>query len=75
MGMAQSPRFRRRSEASTYTAKLSVIEVPDTLPNIIGQIPLEDLDWVVDCRNQKFPRSLFVIQSKEMGNQHLHSVS
>jgi hypothetical protein len=23
------------------------------LPNIVGQIPLEDLDWVVDCRNQK----------------------
>jgi hypothetical protein len=21
--------------------------------DIIGQIPLEDLDWVVDCRNQK----------------------
>lgn len=25
-----------------------VIEVPDTLPNIVGQIPLEQLDWVVD---------------------------
>ncbi len=30
-----------------------VVEVSDSLPNIIGQIPLEDLDWVVDCRNQK----------------------
>jgi hypothetical protein len=24
-----------------------------SLPNIVGQIPLEDLDWVVDCRNRK----------------------
>ena len=30
-----------------------VIELPDTLPNIIGQIPLEHLDWVVDSTNRK----------------------
>ena len=24
-----------------------VVEVPDSLPNIVGQIPLEQLDWVV----------------------------
>jgi predicted aspartyl protease len=30
-----------------------VIQLPDTLPNIIGQIPLEHLDWVVDARGQK----------------------
>ena len=30
-----------------------VIELPDTLPNIIGQIPLEHLDWVVDSRNRR----------------------
>jgi hypothetical protein len=24
-----------------------------SLPNIVSQIPLEDLDWVVDCRHQK----------------------
>ena len=30
-----------------------VVEIPDTLPNIVGQIPLEDLDWVVDLRNQR----------------------
>ncbi|MBI4026790.1 MAG: hypothetical protein HY360_17535 [Verrucomicrobia bacterium] len=33
--------------------RFDVIEVPDTLPNIVGQIPLEALDWVVDLRNQK----------------------
>ena len=30
-----------------------VIEVPNTLPNIIGQIPLEHLDWVVDLKNRR----------------------
>lgn len=30
-----------------------VIELPDTLPNIIGQIPLEHLDWVIDPRNRR----------------------
>lgn len=30
-----------------------VVEIPDTLPNIIGQIPLEYLDWVVDTKNRQ----------------------
>ena len=30
-----------------------VIELPNTLPNIIGQIPLEHLDWMVDPRNRR----------------------
>jgi predicted aspartyl protease len=25
-----------------------VVEVPDSLPNVVGQIPLEQLDWIVD---------------------------
>jgi len=33
--------------------RFDVVEVPDSVPNVVGQIPLEDLDWVVDCRNQK----------------------
>ncbi len=40
-------------EIQGRTGRFDVVEVPDTLPNIVGQIPLEDLDWVVDCRNQK----------------------
>ena len=40
-------------EIQGRTGHYDVVEVPDSLPNIIGQIPLEDLDWVVDCRNQK----------------------
>jgi hypothetical protein len=30
-----------------------VIEVPDGLPNIVGQIPLETMDWVVDMRTHR----------------------
>ena len=40
-------------EIQGRTGRFDVVEVSDALPNIIGQIPLEDLDWVVDCRNQK----------------------
>ena len=40
-------------EIQGRTGRFDVVEIADALPNIIGQIPLEDLDWVVDCRNQK----------------------
>lgn len=40
-------------EIQGRTGRYDVVEVPDALPNVVGQIPLEDLDWVVDCRNQK----------------------
>jgi len=35
------------------SCQTSVIEVPDSLPNVVGQIPLEDLDLVVDCRRHR----------------------
>src|SRR5258708_22054490 len=40
-------------EIQGRTGRFDVVEVPDALPNIVGQIPLEDMDWVVDCRGQK----------------------
>jgi predicted aspartyl protease len=40
-------------EIQGRSGRFDVIELPDSLPNIVGQIPLEDLDWVVDCHNQK----------------------
>jgi len=40
-------------EIQGRTGRYDVVEVPDSVPNVVGQIPLEDLDWVVDCRNQK----------------------
>ena len=30
-----------------------VIEVPESVPNLLGQVPLEVLDFVVDCKRQK----------------------
>lgn len=30
-----------------------VTELPDELPNVVGQIPLEGMDWVVDVTGQK----------------------
>jgi predicted aspartyl protease len=35
------------------TAVFQVVEIPDALPNLIGQIPLEQLDLVVDPRNRR----------------------
>ncbi len=30
-----------------------VVELPDELPNIVGQIPLEFMDWVIDMRTHQ----------------------
>ena len=32
---------------------IEVHEIPDHSPVLIGQIPLESMDWVVDLKNQK----------------------
>ncbi|MBC8095279.1 MAG: clan AA aspartic protease [Akkermansiaceae bacterium] len=40
-------------EIQGRTGRFDVVEIPDSLPNIVGQILLEDMDWVVDCRNQR----------------------
>ena len=64
IGEVRSRTMSNRSESRTVfspvaleiqgrTGRFDVVEIPDSLPNIVGQIPLEDLDWVVDCRNQK----------------------
>ncbi len=55
-----SNRYERRRvfspvdlEIQGRSGRFDVVEIPDALPNIIGQIPLEDLDWVVDPHGQK----------------------
>ncbi|MBM3823852.1 MAG: hypothetical protein FJ404_13375 [Verrucomicrobia bacterium] len=40
-------------EIQGRSGQFSVIEIPDDLPNLVGQIPLEDLDLVVDCQGRK----------------------
>lgn len=44
---------------------LDVHEIPDDLPVLIGQIPLEALDWVVDPVNQR------LIGNPEHGGEHM----
>ncbi|MBM3879718.1 MAG: clan AA aspartic protease [Verrucomicrobia bacterium] len=40
-------------EIAGRTGVFRVVEVPDALPNLIGQIPLEELDLVVDTRRHR----------------------
>ena len=42
-----------------------VVEVPDDCPVLIGQVPLEMLDWVVDTKNQR------LIGNPEHGGEHM----
>jgi hypothetical protein len=42
------------------------VEIPDALPNTIGQIPLTDLDWVVDLRGRR------LIQNPEHKDGQMH---
>lgn len=43
-----------------------VSELPDDCPVLIGQIPLEFLDWVVDLKNQR------LIGNPEHGGEWMH---
>jgi hypothetical protein len=40
-------------EIQGRSGAFEVVELPDTLPNVIGQIPLEHMDWVVDLKNRR----------------------
>jgi predicted aspartyl protease len=40
-------------EIQGRSGTFEVVELPDTLPNIIGQIPLEHMDWVVDSKRRR----------------------
>jgi len=42
-----------RLELMRRAEEFSVIEVPEDVPNLLGQVPLEVLDFVVDPRGQK----------------------
>ena len=41
-------------------------ELPDELPNMIGQIPLESMDWVIDLVGRK------LMGNPEHGGELLH---
>ena len=42
-----------RLELMGRNGVFQVVEVDDSVPNLLGQIPLEYLDFVVDPRSQK----------------------
>jgi predicted aspartyl protease len=47
---------------------MDVMEVPDSVPPLIGQIPLEHLDFVID------PRSRRLIGNPEHGGEHVYEL-
>ena len=47
---------------------MDVLEVPDDVPVLIGQIPLEHLDFVVDLRQQK------LIGNPAHGGEHMYEL-
>ena len=47
---------------------MDVLEVPDSVPVLIGQIPLEHLDFVVDLRNRK------LIGNPAHGGEHVYEM-
>ena len=53
-------------EIQGRTALVGVAELAENLPNIVGQVPLELMDWVVDMKGQK------LIGNPEHGGEMLH---
>ena len=47
---------------------IDVLEVPDGVPVLIGQIPLEHLDFVVDLKNRK------LIGNPAHGGEHIYEM-
>ena len=66
------------TEADLYTAvrltiqgrtcTMDVMEVPDSVPVLIGQLPLEHLDFVVDMRSHK------LIGNPAHGGEHIYEL-
>jgi hypothetical protein len=47
---------------------MDVIEVPDTVPVLIGQIPLEHLDFTIDMRG------LSLVGNPAHGGEHMYEL-
>jgi len=83
LGLTEASSKRVKSSVSLAYAKLysavrltiqgractmDVLEVPDEIPVLIGQLPLEHLDLVVDLRNRR------LIGNPEHGGQHMYEL-
>ena len=47
---------------------MDVIEVPDTVPVLIGQIPLEHLDFTINLRDQT------LVGNPAHGGEHMYEL-
>ena len=47
---------------------MDVMEVPDGVPPLVGQLPLEHLDFVVDMRNR------VLVGNPEHGGEHIYEL-
>src|SRR5262249_22415663 len=50
------------------TCRMDVMEVPDGVPALIGQLPLEHLEFVIDLRNQR------LIGNPAHGGEHMYEL-
>ncbi len=50
------------------SCSMDVIEVPDTVPVLIGQIPLEHLDFTIDMRSQT------LVGNPAHGGEHMYEL-
>ena len=83
LGLAEQYKKRMTSSAGTRVASvyeavrltiqgrectMDVVEVPDEVPVLIGQIPLEHLDFVIDLRNR------CLIGNPAHGGEHMYEM-
>lgn len=66
VGLAEAAVFDAvRLTIQGRSCTMDVMEVPDSVPVLIGQLPLEQLDFVID------PRSRTLIGNPEHGGEHM----
>jgi predicted aspartyl protease len=69
IGLAQADLYQAvRLTIQGRSCTMDVMEVPDSVPPLIGQIPLEHLDLVVDLRNRR------LIGNPEHGGEHIYEM-
>ncbi|MCR4412025.1 MAG: aspartyl protease family protein [Thermoguttaceae bacterium] len=69
LGLAESSIYQAvRLTIQGRSCTMDVMEVPDTVPVLIGQLPLEHLDLVVDLRNRT------LIGNPAHGGKHIYEL-
>jgi clan AA aspartic protease len=69
MGMTESTMYEAvRLTIQGRSCTMDVMEVPDDVPVLIGQLPLEHLDFVVDLRNQA------LVGNPAHGGEHIYEL-